>query len=44
VTSSIVGATSVEQLAINLGAAELELDTEVLDDIQSVYRRYPLPY
>jgi aryl-alcohol dehydrogenase-like predicted oxidoreductase len=44
VTSSIVGATSVEQLAINLGAAGLELDTEVLDDIQAIYRRYPLPY
>jgi aryl-alcohol dehydrogenase-like predicted oxidoreductase len=44
VTSSIIGATSVQQLAINLAAAELELDAQVLDDIQSVHRRHPLPY
>ena len=44
VTSSIVGATSVQQLKINLGAAELELDKEVLDDIQALFRRHPLPY
>ena len=44
VTSSIIGATSVKQLEINLGAAELELDDQVLDDIQSVYRRHPIPY
>jgi aryl-alcohol dehydrogenase-like predicted oxidoreductase len=44
VTSSIIGATSIEQLAINLGAAGLELDAEVLEDIQSVYRRHPIPF
>jgi len=44
VTSSIIGATSIEQLAVNLGAAELELGAEVLEDIQSVYRRHPIPY
>ena len=44
VTSSIIGATSVEQLAINLGAADLELGEEVLEDIQAVYRRHPIPY
>ncbi len=44
VTSSIIGATSVEQLANNLAAADLELGTEVLEDIHSVYRRYPIPF
>ncbi len=44
VTSSIIGATSIEQLAVNLGAAELELGDEVLEDIQKVYRQYPIPY
>ncbi len=44
VTSSIVGATSVDQLAVNLGAAGLELDDEVLEDIQAVYRAHPMPY
>ncbi len=44
VTSSIIGATSIEQLSINLGAAELELDKEVLEDIHKVYRLHPIPY
>jgi len=44
VTSSIIGATSLDQLAVNLGAAELELGEEVLEDIQAVYRLNPTPY
>ena len=44
VASSIVGATSIEQLALNLGAAGLELGAEVLEDIHAVYRRHPIPY
>ena len=44
VTSSIIGATSLEQLETNLGAADLELGEEVLEDIQQVYRQYPVPY
>jgi len=40
VTSSIIGATSIEQLAQNLGAADLKLDADVLTDIQNVYRRF----
>jgi aryl-alcohol dehydrogenase-like predicted oxidoreductase len=44
VTSTIIGATSLEQLANNIAAGELELDDKVLEDIQSIYRRYPLPF
>ena len=44
VTSSIIGATSLDQLALNLGAADLDLGAEVLEDIQSVYRDHPIPY
>lgn len=44
VTSSIIGATSLEQLETSLGAADLVLSEEVLDDIQQVYRQYPVPY
>lgn len=44
VTSSIIGATSIEQLALSLGAADLDLEQPVLDDIHQVYRRYPMPY
>ena len=44
VTSSIIGATSVDQLKVSLGAADLSLNDEVLDDIQRVYRQYPIPF
>ena len=44
VTSSIIGATSVEQLASDIDAAELKLSEAVLDDIQAVYRRHPIPF
>jgi aryl-alcohol dehydrogenase-like predicted oxidoreductase len=44
VTSTIIGATSLDQLSVNLGAATLELNEEVLEDIQAVYRRHPIPY
>jgi aryl-alcohol dehydrogenase-like predicted oxidoreductase len=44
VTSSIIGATSIAQLSITLGAAGLELGPEVLEDIHAVYRLHPQPY
>lgn len=44
VASSIIGATSIEQLAVNLGAADIVLGENVLEDIQAVYRRHPIPY
>lgn len=43
VTSSIIGATSVEQLKENIDAFALELNEEALDDIAGVYRRYRDP-
>ncbi len=42
--STIIGATSVEQLATSLGASDITLSDEVLKDIQSVYRQYPIPF
>ena len=44
VTSSIIGATSIDQLGVNLGAAGLELGEEVLEDINAVHRLYPIPF
>lgn len=44
VTSSIIGATSLEQLASNIAASELQLDDGVLEDIELIHRRYPLPF
>jgi aryl-alcohol dehydrogenase-like predicted oxidoreductase len=44
VTSSIIGATSLDQLAVNIAAADLDLGAEVLEDIQAVYRNHPIPF
>jgi aryl-alcohol dehydrogenase-like predicted oxidoreductase len=44
VTSTIIGATGLEQLAVNIAAVGLELGDEGLADIHAVYRRHPLPY
>lgn len=43
VASTIIGATSVGQLAENLKAFELTLTKECLDDIAAVYKRYRDP-
>ncbi|WP_045860660.1 NADP(H)-dependent aldo-keto reductase [Teredinibacter purpureus] len=43
VTSNIVGATSVEQLACNLESVELTLSDEVIVAIEAIHQRYPNP-
>ena len=40
--SVIIGATSMEQLKVDIGAAELTLSHEVLAEIAKVHRQYPL--
>jgi aryl-alcohol dehydrogenase-like predicted oxidoreductase len=40
----ILGATTVAQLAVGIGAAGLRLPPEVLADIAAVHRRFPQPY
>lgn len=44
VTSTIIGATSMDHLKTNIAAFDLELAPEVMKDIDAVYRLYPLPY
>lgn len=44
VTSTIIGATSMEQLKTDIDAFDIELSDEVMKDIDSVYRQYPIPY
>jgi aryl-alcohol dehydrogenase-like predicted oxidoreductase len=44
VTSNIVGATSTEQLKVNLESIHVTLSPEVLADIDLVRRDYPIPY
>jgi aryl-alcohol dehydrogenase-like predicted oxidoreductase len=41
--SVIIGATSMEQLKADIGAADLTLSDEVLADISKIHRQYPAP-
>jgi len=43
-TSVIFGATTLEQLAIALGAADITLGPDILDDIATAYRQFPMPF
>lgn len=44
VTSTIIGATSLEQLKEDIAAYELVLSKQVMDDINAVIQRYPIPF
>lgn len=44
VTSTIIGATSMEQLKVNIDSADLVLPDTVKAEIQAVCRKYPIPY
>lgn len=41
--SVIIGATTMEQLKIDLSAADLTLSADVLAEIEKVHREYPMP-
>ena len=43
VTSTIIGATSMEQLKQNVESATISLSPEILEAIESVHNRYPNP-
>jgi len=43
-TIPIIGATSLNQLAINIGAARVTLSPDVLDEIDAAHRAHPQPY
>lgn len=43
VTSNIVGATNLDQLAENIGSIDLELSSEILEEINAVHERIPNP-
>ncbi len=44
VTSTIIGATSLEQLRDNLSAFEKPLDQQALEDLDRIFRNYPAPF
>lgn len=41
--STIIGATSMRQLATDVAAAELKLSAEVMEGIAAIHRRHPIP-
>ena len=43
VTSTIIGATTLDQLDSDLASADLQLPEEVVDEIESVHKREPNP-
>ena len=43
VTSNIIGARTMEQLAINIASSDMQLDQEVLEGIDMIHQRYPNP-
>ncbi|PKA40532.1 aldo/keto reductase [Rhizobium sullae] len=42
-TSVIIGATTMEQLKIDLSAVQVNLSSDVLSEIEKVRRQYPMP-
>ncbi|MFT5573039.1 MAG: aryl-alcohol dehydrogenase-like predicted oxidoreductase [Cryomorphaceae bacterium] len=44
VTSTIIGATSMDNLIENIDAQKLTLSEEILKDIDAVIRQYPVPF
>ena len=43
VTSSIIGATSIEQLSENIKSIEVELNNEILEEIDKIHEQIPNP-
>jgi aryl-alcohol dehydrogenase-like predicted oxidoreductase len=44
VTSTIIGATTMDQLKSNIDAFDIELGSDIMSDIHDVLTRYPIPY
>jgi aryl-alcohol dehydrogenase-like predicted oxidoreductase len=43
VNANIIGATSVEQLKVDIASADVELSKEILDEIAKIYTEHPDP-
>jgi aryl-alcohol dehydrogenase-like predicted oxidoreductase len=43
VTSNIIGATTLEQLASNLASIDVTLGSDLLEDIETIHERHPNP-
>lgn len=42
-TSTIIGATSLDQLKSNIASTQITLSEEILQELDKVHRRYPIP-
>lgn len=43
VTSTIIGATSLEQLKTDIGSIDIKLDKQILQEIEDIHTRFPNP-
>ena len=41
--STIIGATTMEQLRSNIASSEIKLSDEVLQGIETIHKRYTIP-
>lgn len=44
ITSTIIGATNMEQLKSDIAAKDICLSVETIQDIENTYKKYPMPY
>jgi len=44
VTSTIIGATTMAQLQSNIAAKDINLSAEIIQDIENIYKKHPMPY
>ena len=44
VTSTIIGATSMDQLKTNISASDISLSQDVIEEIEAIYKKYPFPF
>ena len=44
ITSTIIGATTMEQLKSNIAAKDIHLSEAVSSEIHDIYKQYPMPY
>ena len=42
-TSVIIGATTMEQLKTNIESVNVNLDSDILNDINKIQKKYPNP-
>lgn len=44
ITSTIIGATTMDQLKSDIQAKDINLNADILEEIENIYKKYPMPY